>query len=58
MDKKKIIFWVVIVLIIVGILLFMKFNPLYATFEVTAAFFIGLFGEAIVKWIYDKWVKA
>ena len=57
MNKKKIIFWVVIALIVIGLLLFFKFNPFYATLETVIAFAIGLGAEFIIKWIYDKWVK-
>lgn len=57
MNKKKVIFWAVVAAIIIGVLCFLKYNPLYATFETIAAFVLGLFAEGIGKWIYDKWVK-
>lgn len=57
MNKKKVIFWSVIVVIIIGLILFFKYNPIYATIETVTAFLLGLFAEGICKWIYDKWVK-
>lgn len=57
MSKKKIIFWSVIVLAVIGVLCFLKYNPLYATFETITAFVLGLCAEGIGKWIYDKRVK-
>lgn len=57
MNKKQIIYWTVIALVVVGIICFLKYNPLYATFETIAALLIGIFGEGIAKWIYDKWIK-
>lgn len=57
MNKKKIIFWAVIAAVVIGVLCFLKYNPLYATFEIIVAFLLGFFAEGIGKWIYDKWVK-
>lgn len=57
MNKKKIVFWAVVIAVLAGLLCFLKFNPLYATFEIAVAFALGMFGEGIGKWIYDKWVK-
>lgn len=57
MNKKKVIFWSGIVVIIIGLILFFKYNPIYATIETVTAFLLGLFAEGICKWIYDKWVK-
>ena len=57
MNKKKIIFWSVIAVVVIGVLCFLKYNPLYATFETITAFVLGFFAEGIAKWIYDKWVK-
>lgn len=57
MNKKQIIFWSVIAVVVIGVLCFLKYNPLYATFETITAFVLGFFAEGIGKWIYDKWVK-
>ena len=57
MNKKQIIFWSVIAVLVIGVLCFLKYNPLYATFETITAFVLGFFAEGIAKWIYDKWVK-
>lgn len=57
MNKKKIVFWAVIAAVVIGVLCFLKYNPLYATFETITAFVLGFFAEGIGKWIYDKWVK-
>lgn len=57
MNKKQIIFWSVIAVVVIGVLCFLKYNPLYATFETITAFVLGLCAEGIGKWIYDKWVK-
>lgn len=57
MNKKKIIFWSVIAVVVIGVLCFLKYNPLYATFETITAFVLGLCGEGIAKYVYDKWVK-
>lgn len=57
MNKKQIIFWSVIAVAVIGVLCFLKYNPLYATFETITAFVLGFFAEGIGKWIYDKWVK-
>lgn len=57
MNKKQIIFWSVIAVVVIGVLCFLKYNPLYATFETITAFVLGFFAEGIAKWIYDKWVK-
>lgn len=57
MNKKKIVFWAVIATVVIGVLCFLKYNPLYATFETITAFVLGFFAEGIGKWIYDKWVK-
>lgn len=57
MNKKQIIFWSVIAVVVIGVLCFLKYNPLYATFETITAFVLGLCGEGIAKWVYDKWVK-
>lgn len=57
MNKKQIIFWSVIAVVVIGVLCFLKYNPLYATFETITAFVLGLCGEGIAKYVYDKWVK-
>lgn len=57
MNKKQIIFWSVIAVVVIGVLCFLKYNPLYATFETITAFVLGFFAEGIGKFIYDKWVK-
>lgn len=57
MNKKQIIFWSVIVVIIIGLILFFKYNPIYATIETVTAFLLGLFAEVICKWIYGKCVN-
>ena len=57
MNKKQIIFWSVIAVVVIGVLCFLKYNPLYATFETMTAFVLGLCAEGIGKWVYDKWVK-
>lgn len=57
MTKKQFVFWLIIVSVIVGLVLFFKFNPLYATFEVVVAFGLGLFAEWIGERVYNKWVK-
>ena len=40
-----------------ALICFLKFNPLYATVEVVAAFCIGLAAEWIAGKVYDKWIK-
>lgn len=57
MDKKKIIFWSIVAVVVIGVFCFLKYNPLYATLEIVVAFLLGFFAEGIGKWIYDKWVK-
>lgn len=57
MNKKQIIFWSVIAVVVIGVLCFLKYNPLYATFEVVAAFGLGLFAEWIGERVYNKWIK-
>lgn len=57
MNKKQIIFWSVIAVVVIGVLCFLKYNPLYATFETITAFVLGFFAEGIGKFIYDKRVK-
>lgn len=57
MTKRKFTFWLIIAAVIVGLVLFFKFNPLYATFEVVVAFGLGGCAEAIGIWAYNKWVK-
>lgn len=57
MTKRQFVFWLIVAVLIVGLVLFFKFNPLYATFEVVIAFCLGLFGEWIVERIYNKWFK-
>lgn len=55
--KKKIIFWTAVAAIAAALICFLKFNPLYATVEVVAAFCIGLAAEWIAGKVYDKWIK-
>ena len=57
MNKKQVIFWAVLAAIVVALVCFLKYNPLYATVEVIAAFCIGFCGEWIVDTIYNKWIK-
>ena len=57
MIKKQFVFWLIIAAVIVGLVLFFKFNPLYATFEVVTAFGLGLFAEWIGERVYHKWIK-
>lgn len=57
MNKKQIIFWSVIAAIIIGVLCFLKYNPLYATFEAVIGFSLGLFAEWIGERVYNKWIK-
>lgn len=57
MNKKKIIFWSVIAVVVIGVLCFLKYNPLYATFETITAFVLGYFAEYLINWVYNKWVK-
>lgn len=57
MNKKKIIFWSVIAVVVIGVLCFLKYNPLYATFEVVIAFGLGLFAEWIGERVFNKWIK-
>lgn len=57
MNKKKVTFWLIIAAVVVGLVLFFKFNPLYATFEVVIAFGLGLFAEWIGERVYNKWIK-
>lgn len=57
MNKKKVTFWLIIAAVVVGLLLFIKFNPLYATFEAVIGFGLGGCAEAIGIWTYNKWVK-
>lgn len=55
--NKKFTFWLIVVAVIIGLVLFFKFNPLYATFEVVTAFGLGLFAEWIGERVYNKWIK-
>ena len=57
MTKRQFTFWIVMAVLVVLLVLFFKFNPLYATFEVVAAFVLGLFGEWILERIYNKLIK-
>lgn len=57
MNKKKVTFWLIIAAVVVGLLLFIKFNPLYATFEAVIGFCLGLFSEWIGERVYNKWIK-
>lgn len=57
MTTRQAIFWSIIILILAGLVLFFKFNPLFATFEAVIAFLVGLCGEWVIERIYNKWVK-
>lgn len=57
MTKKQFTFWLIIAAVIIGLVLFFKFNPLYATFEAVIGFGLGGCAEAIGIWAYNKWVK-
>lgn len=57
MNNKKVTFWLIIAAVVVGLLLFIKFNPLYATFEAVIGFSLGLFAEWIGERVYNKWIK-
>lgn len=57
MDKKKIIFWIAIVLIVVGVVIYAKFAPVWVSLTNIA---IGG-GSIVLGWIahilYDKYIK-
>lgn len=57
MTKRQFAFWLIVAVLIVGLVLFFKFNPLYATFEVVIAFCLGFFCKWIGGCIYKKWFK-
>lgn len=57
MTKIKFTFWLILVLVIVGLVFFFKYNPLYASIEVVLAFIVGVCGEWLVERAYNKWVK-
>ena len=55
--KKKIIFWVIVVVLLIGLGLWLK----YTSFGVTIVTILVGFGGLVVGWIakilYDKYVK-
>ena len=55
--KKKIIFWVIIVVLLIGLGLWLK----YTSFGVTIVTILVGFGGLVIGWIakilYDKYVK-
>ena len=57
MNRKKVIFWTVVAVIVAAVICFLKYNPLYATIEVVVAFCIGFAAEWIAATVYDKWIK-
>lgn len=57
MNKKQIILMAVIAVIIVGVTLYFKFNPLFATFETIIGFIIGNCCGWNAKKFYIKYMK-
>lgn len=57
MNKKQILTLALIAVIILGITLYFKFNPLYATFETIAGFIIGCCCGWNAKKFYIKYIK-
>lgn len=57
MNKKKIIFWSIIVVIIIAIIVFMKFAPIWVSLTTVASFGIGAVIGWFAKMLYDKYVK-
>lgn len=57
MNKKKIIFWAIVVLVIVGIVLYVHFvNPL-ATLVNVVVFGVGAVAGWVAKIFYDKYLN-
>lgn len=51
MDKKKIIFWVVIALIVIGVLLFVNLS----SFEVYITAVLSFIGGTVIGWFVRTW---
>lgn len=57
MNKKKIIFWSVIVVIVIAVILFIKLAPLWVSLPSVASFGGGTVIGWIAKILYDKYIK-
>lgn len=57
MNKKKIIFGSIIVVIVIAIIVFMKFAPLWVSLTTVVSFGVGAVVGWIAKVLYDKYVK-
>lgn len=56
-NKKKIIFWSIIAALIVVIIVFMKFAPLWVSFTTVVSFGAGAVIGWFAKILYDKYIK-
>lgn len=57
MNKKQIITLALIAVVIVGLTLYFKFNPLLATFESIIGFIVGCCTGWCAKKFYIKYIK-
>lgn len=57
MKTKKIIFWVVVAILVVGLGLYLKYAPFGATIITVIVGAVGIIAGWLAKYLYDKYVK-
>lgn len=55
--KKKQIFWLIIVLVVVALIVFVKVVPVWVSITGVVSFAAGCVTSWIVKILYDKYIK-
>lgn len=57
MNKKKIIFWCIVILAVIVVIVFMKFSPLWVSLTTVVSFGAGAVIGWVAKILYDKYIK-
>lgn len=57
MKTKKIIFWVVVAILVVGLGLYLKYASFGATIITVIVGAVGIIAGWLAKYLYDKYVK-
>lgn len=57
MNKKKIIFWSIVAVLIIAVIVFMKFAPLWVSLTTVISFGAGAVVGWVAKILYDKYIK-